>query len=88
MPNIKSAKKRVLVNDERHDRNQAAKSELKTAIKRVETAVAAGDKALAESEFKSASKCIDQAAASGLIAKNTAGRRKSRLQKLVNTLEA
>ena len=55
MANIKSAKKRILVNETKAARNKAIRSKVKTAIKKVEAAVAAGDKAAAQAEIGRAS---------------------------------
>lgn len=78
MPNIKSAKKRVLVSASKQARNKSANSALKTAIKKANTAIEANaeDK---ESLVKAAVKKIDQAAAKGLLHKNNAARKKSAL---------
>lgn len=86
MANIKSAKKRVLVTAVKTERNKAIKSEVKTYIKRVEAAVEAGDKALAESELKAATKVIEMAGSKGVYHANTISRKVSRLAKLVNKL--
>ncbi|MCF0129506.1 MAG: 30S ribosomal protein S20 [Pseudobutyrivibrio sp.] len=86
MANIKSAKKRVLVTAVKTERNKSIKSEVKTYVKRVEAAVAAGDKALAESELKEATKVIEMAGSKGVYHDNTVSRKVSRLAKLVNTL--
>ena len=76
MPNIKSAKKRVKVNTIKAANNKAAKSNLKTVLKKVDAAIAtnAADK---NEVVKLAIKKIDQAAAQGLIHKNNAARKKS-----------
>lgn len=87
MPNIKSAKKRVLVNETKAARNKAAKSALRTDLKRFQTAVAAGDKTEAESAYAVAVKAVDQAAAHGLIHRNNAARKKSGLTLRLNKLE-
>jgi len=87
MANIKSAKKRILVNRTKYERNKAAKSEIKTAIKKVEAAVAAGDKEAAKTALVSATKLIDKAGSKNIFHKNTAGNKISRLTKLVNTVE-
>ena len=79
MPNIKSASKRVLIAKERNARNKAAKSELKTVIKKFDTVVAEGNREAAESAYKVAVKTVDQAAAKGLIHKNNAAHKKSSL---------
>ena len=83
MPNIKSAKKRVLVNKTKQARNKSANSALKTAIKKANIALEtnAADK---EAVVLAAVKKIDQAAAKGLIHKNNAARKKSALAKKLN----
>ena len=84
MPNIKSAKKRVLIGEVRNARNRAAKSELKTAIKKFEVAAAEGNRTEADGAYKVAVKKVDQAVAKGILHKNTANRKKARLAKMVN----
>ena len=79
MPNIKSAEKRVLVAKERNARNKAAKSELKTSLKKFDTAVTVGNREAAESAYKVAVKTVDHAASKGLIHKNNAAHKKSSL---------
>ena len=86
MANIKSAKKRILVAATRADRNKAIKSKIKTYIKRVEAAVASGDKAVAVAELKAASTEIDKACSKGVYHKNNAARKISRLAGLVNSM--
>ena len=86
MANIKSAKKRILVNQTKAARNKAIKSEVKTSIKKVEAAVAANDKAAAAAELKNATSVIESAASNGVYHKNNAGRKVSRLSKLVNSI--
>ncbi len=86
MANIKSAKKRVQVTAVRTERNKAIRSEVKTYVKRVEAAVEAGDKAVAEAELKAAIKVIEMAGSKGVYHDNTVSRKVSRLSKLVNTL--
>ncbi|MBE6716348.1 MAG: 30S ribosomal protein S20 [Ruminococcaceae bacterium] len=83
MPNIKSAKKRVLVNKTKAARNRSANSALKTAIKKANVAIEtnAADKAAVVAV---AVKKIDQAAAKGLIHKNNAARKKSALVTKLN----
>ncbi|MBE6764274.1 MAG: 30S ribosomal protein S20 [Clostridia bacterium] len=82
MPNIKSAKKRVKVNATKNLRNKAIKTNLKTTLKKVATAVETG--ANAEEAARLAYKKIDQAAAKGVLHKNTAARRKAAIAKKVN----
>ena len=84
MANIKSAKKRILVTETKAARNKAIRSEVKTSIKKVEAAVAAGDKTVAEAELKNATSVIESASSKGVYHKNNAARKVSRLAKLVN----
>ncbi len=77
MPNIKSAKKRVLVNERKALRNKMIKSQLKTAIKKFTEAVATGDKEAASAAYRFAVKKVDQAVSHGVLHKNTAAHRKS-----------
>ncbi|CAB4541941.1 unannotated protein [freshwater metagenome] len=81
MANIKSQKKRILTNAKSAERNKAMKSELKTRVKTARATL--GTEANAE-DVRLAVKRIDMAAAKGIIHKNTAARRKSRLMKHVN----
>lgn len=78
MPNIKSAKKRVIVNQTKAQRNKSTNSALKTAIKKANAAIEANAENK-EEVVKVAVKKIDQAAAKGLIHKNNAARKKSAL---------
>ncbi|HBI64325.1 MAG TPA: 30S ribosomal protein S20 [Clostridiales bacterium] len=84
MPNIKSAKKRVKVTKVKDARNQAARSELRTILKKFDAAVASQDKAVAESAYRVAVKALDKAAASHLIHKNKAANKKSKLTLKLN----
>jgi small subunit ribosomal protein S20 len=84
LANIKSAKKRILVTETKAARNKAIRSEVKTSIKKVEAAVAAGDKAVAEAALKNAISVISSASSKGVYHKNNAARKVSRLTKLVN----
>ena len=87
MPNIKSAKKRVKIIEKKTLRNNMIKSGYRTAIKKFENAVASGDKE-AKNLFVDATRKVDQACSKGVIKKNTASRKKSRLSKLLNTTNA
>ena len=78
MPNIKSAKKRVLVNQTKAQRNKSANSALKTAIKKANAAIEANS-ADKDALVNAAVKKIDQAQAKGLLHKNNAARKKSAL---------
>ena len=84
MANIKSAKKRILVTETKAARNKAIKSGVKTAIKKVDAAIAAGDKAAAQAQLVNAASVMDKAASKGVYHKNTTSRKLSRLAKAVN----
>ncbi len=79
MPNIKSAKKRVLVNKTKNLRNKSIKSNLKTVLKKVNTEIATGDNKV--EAVRVAHKTIDQACAKGIMHKNKAARLKSQVAK-------
>ena len=83
MPNIKSAKKRVIVSQKNNQRNKAKKTELKTQLKKANAAIV--DNSADKAEVVNATiKMIDQAAASGIIHKNNAANKKSKLVKKAN----
>jgi small subunit ribosomal protein S20 len=86
LANIKSAKKRITVNETKALRNKAIKSKVKTVIKKVDAAVAAGDKELAKTSLINAISEIDKATTKGVYHKNTASRKVSRLSKAVNAI--
>ena len=86
LANIKSAKKRVLVNQKKADRNKSIKSAVKTSIKKVEAAVVAKDKEAAVAALSNAISTIDKAATKGVYHKNNAARKVSRLSKAVKNL--
>ena len=86
MANIKSAKKRVLVNQKKADRNKSIKTAVNTSIKKVEAALVAKDKEAAVEALANAISTIDKAATKGVYHKNNAARKVSRLSKAVNTL--
>ena len=86
MANIKSAKKRILVSKTRNERNKAIKSAVKTAMKKVDAAVAAKDKEAASAALLEAISEINKAASKGVYHKNTAARKVSRLTKAVNKI--
>jgi small subunit ribosomal protein S20 len=79
--NIKSQIKRNKTNQVRHERNKAVKSELKTSIRRVHEAVAAGDADKASAAAHKASRDLDKAVSKGVIHKNQAANRKSAVAK-------
>ncbi|MBP3620405.1 MAG: 30S ribosomal protein S20 [Lachnospiraceae bacterium] len=86
MANIKSAKKRILVIETKTLRNKMIKSKVKTMVKKVEAAIAAGDKAAAESALKVAISEISKACSKGIYHKNNAARKISRLTVAVNKM--
>lgn len=86
MANIKSAKKRILVNQTKADRNKAIKSSVKTAVKKVRVAIEAQDKEAAKAALISATAVINKATSKGVYHKNTASRKISRLAKAVNEI--
>lgn len=88
MANIKSAKKRIKVTLVRTERNKAIRSKVKTAIKKVKSAVAASDKQLAQANLKNAVVEITKAASKGVYHKNNASRKVARLSKAVDSINA
>ena len=86
MANIKSAKKRILVNQTRAARNKAIRSAVKTAIKKVEAAVVAKDKEAANAALLNAISTIDKAESKGVYHKNNDARKVSLLTKDVNSI--
>ena len=86
MANIKSAKKRVKVIEKKTLRNNMIKSGYKSAVKKFEAAVEAGNKEEAKTLFSEATKKIDQACTKGVIVKNTAARKKSSLSKKLSSI--
>ena len=86
MGNIKSQKKRILTNEKTRLRNNAVKSELKTAIRAVNTAVESTDKDAAAAALVAASRKLDKAVSKGVLHKNNAANRKSAISKKVNAL--
>ncbi|WP_449277460.1 30S ribosomal protein S20 [Leucobacter sp. GX24907] len=86
MANIKSQIKRIKTNQKATDRNRAYKSELRTVVRAAREAIAAGDKAAAESKLQTASRKLDKAVSKGVIHKNQAANRKSKLAAKVAAL--
>ncbi len=86
MANIKSAKKRILVNAKKAARNKAAKSAVKTQIKKVNAAIEAGDKAAAAQELSNLQGVMGRATAKGIYKKNTNARKISRMAKAVEKI--
>ena len=88
MPNIKSAIKRTKIIEKKTMQNNMVKSAYKTAVKKFENAVEAENIEEAKVLFVDATKKIDQAWSKGVIAKNTAARKKSKLAKALNKISA
>lgn len=86
MANIKSAKKRIDVIATKTERNKAVKSRVRTYVKKVDVAVAAGDKDAAEAALLAATSEIDKATSKGVYHKNYASRKISRMAIAVNKL--
>ena len=86
MANIKSAKKRILVNKTKADRNKAIKSSVKTAIKKVYAAIDANDKEAAKTALAAATSALDKAAKKGVYHKNASARKVSRMSLAVNKM--
>ncbi|MBS7402587.1 MAG: 30S ribosomal protein S20 [Oscillospiraceae bacterium] len=86
MPNIKSSAKRDALSKERNAKNRAARTQLRTNLKKFDAAVAEGDRETAVSAYKVAVKTIDHAATKNLIHKNCAANKKSKLTKKLNAM--
>ncbi|MBR4207108.1 MAG: 30S ribosomal protein S20 [Lachnospiraceae bacterium] len=86
MANIKSAKKRILVTKTKEDRNKVIRSAVKTAVKKVYTAIDAGDAEAAKAALLGATSAIDKATRKGVYHKNYAARKVSRLNLAVNKM--
>ncbi len=87
MPNIKSAKKRMRSNAKKADVNTLVYASMRTAVKKFEKEVKAGNKEAASQNLNIAIQRIDKAKTSGLVHQNKAARLKSRLTKMMNTME-
>ena len=88
MANIKSSKKRVLIAERNRQRNVAAKSEIKTAIKKALVAAQAKDAEAVSSALSAVYKLCDKAVGKGILHKNTAARKKSRLVLAIKKINA
>lgn len=86
MANIKSQIKRNKTNEKRRVRNQAVKSELKTFVRKTREAIEAGDADVASDALKATSRKLDKAVSKGVIHKNQAANRKSKLAKQIAKL--
>ncbi|HYI46161.1 MAG TPA: 30S ribosomal protein S20 [Actinomycetota bacterium] len=85
MANIKSQIKRNRQNELRRQRNKSTRSALKTQIKQFRETADAGDQAATEEAFRQTAQALDKAASKGVIHKNTAANKKSRLAKRLNS---
>ena len=86
VPNIKSAKKRLVIAEKARQHNVAARSKMRTLVKNVAKVVATGDKEAAKAAFIKAESVLDRSAGKGLIHKNKAARAKSKLSALVKAM--
>ena len=86
MPNIKSAKKRVLLTKVNTERNKMDKSNLKTTLKKFDAAVESGNREQADGAYKAAVKTIDKAVNKGILHKNNAARKKSSITVKLNKM--
>lgn len=86
MANIKSQKKRVLTNEKRRIRNQAVRSAVRTEIRKFREAVAAGDKAAAETQLRVASRALDKSVTKGVFHRNNAANKKSKMANALNKM--
>lgn len=87
MPNIKSAIKRVNVNKKKNEMNKSAKSEVKTALKKLNALIEANDVAAAEASYREVCSILDKAASNGIMHKNTAANKKSGFAVRINALK-
>lgn len=86
MPHHKSAEKRLRQTEKRTAVNRARMSRVRTFVKKVETAIASGDKAAAQSAFQEAQPELHRATTKGVMHRNTVARKLSRLSARINTL--
>ena len=86
MANIKSAKKRAIQSEKRRKHNASRRTMLRTFIKKVVVAIEAADKTVATAEFLKLQSVLDSYATKGLVSKNTAARKKSRLSAKIKAL--
>ena len=86
MPNIKSSAKRARIGTSRNARNKARKTALKTALKKFEAAASEGNRETALSAHRLAVKTVDRAVTKGILHKNNAAHKKSRMARKMNEL--
>lgn len=87
MANIKSAKKRAIQSEKRRKQNTCQRSMVRTFIKKVNAAIAAGNKEAAQSAFSIMQPLVDRQSAKGLFHKNKAARHKSNLTARINAMQ-
>ncbi len=87
MANLHSSKKRIKTNIKRRDRNVAVKTAIKTVVKKVEEAIAEGNLETAQASFSEVVSALDSASTKGIIKKNAASRKKSRLAKRITAIK-
>lgn len=87
MANIKSQKKRIKTNEKRRQRNRSVKSELRTFVRKTREAIEGGDKQQAEESLRVVSRKLDKAVSKGVIHRNQAANRKSKLATQVNKMD-
>jgi len=88
MANTASARKRIRQNERRTERNKARKSQMRTAVKKVELAIASGDKSAANDALRAAQPELQRAASRGVTHKNTIARKMSRLNARIKAIAA
>ena len=88
MANLKSSKKRIRSNEKRRVRNLIVRSNIRTEVKKIEDAISQGDVELAKTMLSETTSALDSASAKGIIDKNTGSRKKARLAKKINNIEA
>lgn len=88
MANLKSSKKRIRSNEKKRVRNLVVRSTIKTEVKKVEEAIAQGKADVAKSLLSEVASVLDSASAKGIIMKNTGSRKKARLAKKINSIQA
>jgi small subunit ribosomal protein S20 len=88
LANSKSAEKRIRVAEQRRLRNRPFRSSARTLVKKAELAISAGDQSAAATAVLTATRTLDRVASKGIIHRNNAARRKSRLMKKFNELRA
>ncbi|MDR7300954.1 30S ribosomal protein S20 [Haloactinomyces albus] len=86
MANIKSARKRILINEKNRQRNKSVKSAVKTSIRKFREAAAAGEKDKAIELQRAAARSLDKAATKGVIHRNQAANKKAAMAKRANQL--